>query len=47
MLAAVTDLRTPYDDLLVRAADGDRTAFRQLYDEFSGYAYAILRRQLG
>jgi RNA polymerase sigma-70 factor (ECF subfamily) len=47
MFAAVTDLRTPYDDLLVRAAEGDRSAFRQLYDEFSGYAYAMLRRQLG
>jgi len=47
MFAAVTDLKTPYDDLLVRASNGDRTAFRRLYDEFSGYAYSILRRQLG
>jgi RNA polymerase sigma-70 factor (ECF subfamily) len=47
MLASVTELEIPQDDLVARSRAGDQAAFARLYQEFSGYAYAILRRQLG
>jgi len=47
MLATVTELETPHDDLVNQARAGDQAAFARLYREFSGFAYAALRRQLG
>jgi RNA polymerase sigma-70 factor (ECF subfamily) len=47
MLASVTELETPHVDLVNRARRGDQAAFATLYEEFAGYAFAILRRQLG
>lgn len=47
MAKQITDLKTPYEDLISKARRGDQAAFYQIYEGFSGFAYAIFRRHLG